>query len=50
MDFCLLLKVWVKLLTKITKYNLSGKYSRKILDHAKQSATDALKTTSQRVT
>ena len=25
--------------------NLSGKYSRKLLDHAKQSATDILKTT-----
>ena len=25
--------------------NLSGKYSQKLLDHAKQSATDALKTT-----
>ena len=29
--------------------NLSDKYSQKILDHAKQSATDALKTTSKRV-
>ena len=29
--------------------NLSGKYSQRILDHAKQSATDALKTTSKRV-
>ena len=28
--------------------NLSGKYSQKLLDHAKQSATDALKTTSRR--
>ena len=27
--------------------NLSGKYSQKLLDHAKQSATDALKTTSK---
>ena len=26
--------------------NLSGKYSQKLLDHAKQSATDAVKTTS----
>ena len=25
--------------------NLSGKYSQKLLDHTKQSATDALKTT-----
>ena len=29
--------------------NLSGKYSKKPIDHAKQSATDALKTTSKRV-
>ena len=28
--------------------NLSGKYSQKPLDHAKQSAIDALKTTSKR--
>ena len=30
--------------------NLSSKYSQKILDHADQSATDALKTASIRVT
>ena len=29
--------------------NLSGKYSQKRLDHAKQFATDVLKTTSERV-
>ena len=28
--------------------DLNGKYSQKLLDHAKQSATDALKTTSKR--
>ena len=28
---------------------LSGKYRQKLLDHAKQSATDALKTSSKRV-
>ena len=28
--------------------NLSGKYSQKFLDHTKQSATDALKTTSKK--
>ena len=28
--------------------NLSGKYSQKLLDHAKQSAADALKITSKR--
>ena len=29
--------------------NLSGKYSLKLLDHAKKSATDALKTSSKRI-
>ena len=29
--------------------NISSKYSQKLLDHAKQSATDALKTSSKRV-
>ena len=29
--------------------NLSGKYSQKLLDHAKQSVTDALKTTSANI-
>ena len=28
--------------------SLSGKYSQRLLDHAKQSATDALKTSSKR--
>ena len=28
--------------------NLSGKYSQKLLDHAKQSATDAFKTDSKK--
>ena len=28
---------------------MSGKYSQKLFDHAKQSATDGLKTTSKRV-
>ena len=32
----------------ISKY-LSRKYSQKLLDHAKQSATDAVKITSKRV-
>ena len=40
MTFCLLLKLWVKLFVKI--------YSQKLLDHAKQSATDALKTASKK--
>ena len=30
--------------------NLSSKYSQKLLDHAKQSATDVFKTASKRVT
>ena len=30
--------------------NLSDKYSQTLFDHAKQSTTDALKTTSKRVT
>ena len=47
MDFCLLLKIWAKILEKKGK-NLSSKYSQKILDHAKQSATDALKNSSKR--
>ena len=29
--------------------NLSGRYSKKLLDHAKKSATDTLKTSSKRV-
>ena len=41
MDFCLLLKIWGE--------NLSSKYSQKILDHAKKSAINALKTSSKRV-
>ena len=40
MTFCLLLKLWVKLFVKI--------YSQKLFGHAKQSATDALKTASKR--
>ena len=32
---------------KNTGKNLSGKYSQKLLDHAKQSATDALNTASK---
>ena len=33
---------------KIINKNLSGKYSQNLIDHAKQSATDAFKTTSKR--
>ena len=46
MDFYLLLQLWLKILAKNSK-NLNGKYSQKPLDHAKQSAADALKTTSK---
>ena len=34
---------------KNTSKNVSGKYSQKLLDHAKKSATDALKTSSKRI-
>ena len=33
---------------KIIGKSLSGKYSQKLLDHAKQSATDKLKTSSKK--
>ena len=45
MDFCLLLKVWVKNISK----NFSGKYSQELLDHAKQCVTDAFKTASKNI-
>ena len=44
MDFCLSLKRWIKNIGK----NLRGKYSQKLLDHAKESATDTLKTSSEK--
>ena len=37
-----------KYIDKNISKNLSGKYNHKLLDHAKQSATDASKTTSKR--
>ena len=43
--FCLLQKIWV---TKNISKNLSGKYIKKPLDHAKQSATDTFKIASER--
>ena len=49
MDISLLLKLWVKILVKIKSKSLSGKYSQKPLDHAKEPATDALKTSSNKV-
>ena len=42
MDFCVLMKIWIKILIK----NLSSKYSQKLMDHAKQSAIDSFKTPS----
>ena len=41
--------MWVKNVVLSVSKNLSGKYSQKLLDHAKQSATDALKPASKRV-
>ena len=38
-----------KNIVKNMSKRVSGKYSQKLLDHAKQSATDALKTSSKRV-
>ena len=37
-----------KIVGKNISKNLSGKYSQKLLDHAKQSATDTLKAASER--
>ena len=47
MNFYLLLKIWIKILVKYSK-SLSGKQSQKLLVHAKQLATDALKASSNR--
>ena len=41
-----MLKIWAKILVNI--YVNTDKYSQKPLDHAKQSATDALETASRR--
>ena len=46
MDFCLLLKIAIG---KNVSKNLSDKYSQKLLDHAKQSPADLLKTSSNRL-
>ena len=48
MNFCLLLEIWIKKAGKSISRNLSSKYSRKLLDHAKQSPADTLKTDSKR--
>ena len=39
---------FAKNMSKNIGKNVSGKYSHKLLDHAKQSTTDALKTTSKK--
>ena len=39
---------FAKILSKNIGKNMSSKYSQKLLDHAKQSATDALKTASKK--
>ena len=49
MDFCHLLKIWVKILVKKISKNLRGKYSQKPLNHAKKSATYILKNSSKLV-
>ena len=38
-----------KNISKNIRKNLSSKYNQKLLDHAKKSATDAIKTSSKRV-
>ena len=44
MDFCLFIFPISKTISK----NVTSRYSQEFLDHAKQPATDALKTTSRR--
>ena len=41
MDFSVFLRMWVKTLVKNISKNLSGKYSQKLLDYDKKSATDS---------
>ena len=50
MDFCFLLKIWAKKICKNISQHLGGKYSQNRIDHAKQSATDALKTAWKKAT
>ena len=47
--FLLFAKCMGKNIGKIISKNLSGTYSQELLDHVKKSATDALKTTSEKV-
>ena len=46
MDFCLLLKIWIKNIGKNITKNVSGKYGQNF-DHAEKSATDSIKTVSK---
>ena len=39
--------IWILFFVKNISKILSSKYSQKLIDHAKQSATDMLKTTSE---
>ena len=48
MYFCLLLKIQAKRIGKNINKNLSGKYNQKLFDNAKQYATDAPKSASER--
>ena len=50
MNFCILIEIWGEKIDKNISKTLSSKYSQNLLDHAKQSATDALETASKRVT
>ena len=43
MNFCFLLKIWAKCFYKNLSNNVSGIYIQKLLDHAKQSATNTFK-------
>ena len=49
MDFLAFAKNMGKNIEKFVRKRLSGKYSQKRFDHAKQSATNALKTTSKKL-
>ena len=40
MEFCLLLKICVKKISKNISTSLNGKYSQNLLDYAKKSATE----------
>ena len=48
MDFCLLVKIWIKNIGKNISKNVSGKYGQNF-DHAKRSPTDLINTVSKRV-